>query len=393
MGAMLGRNSIQLARIFGIRIGVDTSWFIVLFFIIFVLSGSFRDTLDSSDTVAYVTAVGSALLFFASLILHELGHALVARRRGIGTSGIDLWFFGGVAKLERDADSPGTEFQIAVAGPLVTLAVVGACVAAGVALAGSDSFWDAATLTRDAGVSPALLLLSWLATINAVIFVFNLVPAFPLDGGRIARAAAWKLTGDRLKATRTAAAVGQGFSYLMIGLGIYGVIRGALVDGIWLIVLGWFLGQAARGAVAQTAFSERIEGVTVADIMDREPVSIPSSLPLSRALDEFFLRYRWSWFPVVDPGGRFVGLVTEQRVQASGVGAAARERTIGDVMESDEGERRVGQDQPLESLLGSEPLRRTGALMAVDPDGVLRGVVTIEQVRRALQAADLPPGA
>src|SRR5207249_2951748 len=162
-----------------------------------------RNTLDSSDTVAYLTAVASALLFFVSLVLHELGHAVVARRLGIEIAGIDLWFFGGIAKMTRDTQSPGDEFKVAAAGPLVTLGVVAACMAAGAAAAGSwHEFWQTARLSSNAHVTPATLLLSWLASINALLFVFNLVPAFPLDGGRIARAVAWKVTGDRLKATR-----------------------------------------------------------------------------------------------------------------------------------------------------------------------------------------------
>ena len=177
-----GRGSIQLARIFGIRIGVTTSWFVVLFFFIFILSGQFRDVLDSSNGVAYLTAVASALLFFCSLVAHELGHALVGRRLGIETSGIDLWFFGGIAKMDRDADSAGTEFKVAAAGPAVTLAIVGLCVLIGVLTAGWHRFWDAVVLHRNVHVSPALLLLSWLAAINAAVFAFNLVPAFPLDG-------------------------------------------------------------------------------------------------------------------------------------------------------------------------------------------------------------------
>jgi Zn-dependent protease len=207
---MFGRTgSIQLARIFGIRIGVDVSWFIVLFFFIFILSGSFRTTLNSSDTVAYATAVASALLFFVSLVLHELGHALVARRLGIEIMGIDLWFFGGIAKMSKDTESPGAEFKVAVAGPIVTLGVVALCVAIGTAAAGWNTFVDAATLKNAPGVTPALVLLGWLASINAFVFVFNLIPAFPMDGGRIARAIAWRVTGNRLRATRIAAALGQ----------------------------------------------------------------------------------------------------------------------------------------------------------------------------------------
>ncbi len=386
-----GGRSIQLARLFGIRIGVTTSWFVVLFFFIFVLSSRFRAVLDSSDGLAYLTAVASALLFFCSLVAHELGHALVGRRLGINTSGIDLWFFGGIAKMDRDADSAGTEFKVAAAGPAVTLGVVAFCVLIGTLTVGWGRFWDAAVLNRHGHVSAALLLLSWLASINAAVFVFNLLPAFPLDGGRIARAIAWKVTGDRLRATRAAAGLGQGFAWLMMGGGLVLVLATRSVfNGLWLLVLGWLLGQAARGAVAQTAFAERIEGVTVADIMDREPVAIPADSPVSRALDEFFLRYQYPWFPVIDADGRLIGLAERDRVLgAERLGEGTR--AVREVMEGDLGDWRVGADETLESLLGSDALRRIGALLAVDRDGRLRGVVTLDQVRRALEGAALTP--
>ena len=239
-------------------------------------------------------------------------------------------------------------------------------------------------------VTPALLLLSWLAAINAAVFVFNLVPAFPLDGGRIARAIAWRLTGDRLRATRTAAGLGQGFSWLLMGGGLAEIlISGSLVSGLWLIFLGWFLGQAARGTVLQTAFAERIEGVTVADIMDADPVAIPADTPVTRALDDYFLRYRYPWFPVVDGERRLIGLAERERVQgAERLGEG--DHPVREVMEGELGDWRVPADETLESLLGSEALRRIGALLAVDRDGHLRGVVTLDQVRRALEGAALP---
>lgn len=387
---MLRRGtSIQLARILGIRIGVDVSWFVVLFIFIFLLSGQFRDVLNSSDGVAYLTAVSSALLFFVSLILHELGHAVAARREGIGIESIDLWFFGGIARMSRDTDSPGAEFRVAIAGPLVTVAVVAVCLAIGVATVGWPEFWDAVVLTQGANVTPALLLLSWLALINAVLFVFNMIPAFPLDGGRVARAVAWRVTGDRNRGTRFAATLGQGFAYILIGWGIFRLITGDLA-GLYTAVLGWFLLQAARGAVVQTAFSERIEGVTVADIMDREPVTIPAELPLLRAEDEYFMRYRWPWFGVVDGYGRYLGVVQQDRV-AGAVGAGHGHLTVSSVLDQDLGETRVSEDEPLEALLGSEPLSRLGAVFAVDRDGVLRGVVTLEQLRRALQQTTVVP--
>ena len=374
---------------FGIRIGVDFSWFVVLFLIIFLLSDRFRTVLDSSSGVAYLTAVAAALLFFLSIVLHELGHAFAARRQGIEISNIDLWFFGGIARMSSDTRTPGGEFAVAAAGPAVTLVIVVACSAAVALGSGMNELSDTAQFLDTASASPVVLLLSWLAEINLLLFLFNLLPAFPLDGGRIARAIAWKVTGDRNKGTRIAAWLGQAFAALFIGLGIFLLLSGAAFDGIWLAVLGWFLGGAARSTVVQTAFAERLEGISVADIMDREPVAIPGELAVQRAEEDFFLRYRWPWFPVVDGYGRYLGIVRQERVTgASSVGDD--QITVAMLVDDELGDTRVEQDTPIEALLGSEPLRRIGALFAVDTDGVLRGVVTVDQLRRALQRATQP---
>src|SRR5215207_6668877 len=275
---MFGGSSFALGRIFGIRIGVNASWFLILFLFIFWLSQSFTDILGD-QTTGYIAALAAAVLFFGSIVRPELGHAVAARRSGIEVSGIDLFFFGGVMKMNRDTDTPGKEFFVAVAGPLVTLAIVLVGTLVGTAIAGWDDFWEAARLDGAAPSEIPLLLISFLVTMNFILLAFNLVPAFPLDGGRIARAAAWKLTGDRTKATRFAAFVGQGFAVLLIGSGVYLSITGELFDGLWLAVLGYLLGQSARAAVVQTAMTSRLEGVTVADIMDSEPVTIPADLP------------------------------------------------------------------------------------------------------------------
>ena len=184
---MFGRgSSVRLARVLGIDITASYTWFFVLFIMIWGLSGVFQDTLaDQSSGVAYLTAVVGALLFFVSLTLHELGHPVVARRNGIEIAGIELWFFGGLAKMTRDTDSPGEEFRISAAGPAVTLVIVALCYGLAVLLGDSRQFDDAAQLSGS-GVSPVLGLLGWLATVNLFLFLFNIVPAFPLDGGRIA---------------------------------------------------------------------------------------------------------------------------------------------------------------------------------------------------------------
>ena len=392
-------GALTLFHIRGIRIGVDYSWFLVLFLIILWLSSFYRSVLDASnsDAAPYLLALASALAFFASILLHELGHAFVALRRGIGISDITLWMFGGVARMTRDSDSPGTEFKVAIGGPIVTLAIALGCVGVGIAAAGSDEFWRAMRVEEGADTSGILAMIAWLASINLLVLVFNLIPAFPLDGGRIARAIAWRLTGDRTRATRTAARLGQAFSYLFIGIGILLFIEGDVIGGIWLGLIGFILGQSARGAVLQTEFTSRIEGIRVADVMDDDPVAIPEDASVERALDEYFLRYRWPWFPVVDAAQRFRGLI--ERGAADAVPEVSRASSVvRDVFEADStGTLRVRDDEPLESLLGNDALRRLGALMAVDADGRLRGVITADQVGRALRNAlggggGTPPG-
>jgi Zn-dependent protease len=382
---MFGGGSIQLARVFGIRIGVDWSWFIVLFLIIWNLSGYYDDVTRSN---AFALAVISALLFFLSILLHELGHAWVAIRNGIAIEGIDLWMFGGVAKLSKDSDSPGVEFRIAAAGPLVTLVIALVCFALGSAISSGTDALDSLQFNRNVtGATTAVL--GYLVSINLLLLVFNLIPAFPLDGGRIARAIAWRLTGDRNRATRFAARLGRGGGYLMIGAGVaVYAFTGDFVGGIWLAFIGWFLAGAARSAEAQADFAGRIEHIRVADVMDAEPVAISDSASLADAEHDFFLRYGWAWFPVTDSSGRLVGVVSREAVESVPADLRAGQR-VASVMARDDGSSglRVRLDEPLENLLGQEGLTRLGAIMAVDGEGVLRGVVTIDAVRRALQGA------
>ena len=387
---MPARTALTLFHIRGIRVGVDYSWFVVLFLVIIWLSGFYRSVLDVADDAVepYLLAVASALLFFTSILLHELGHALVAMRRGIGISDITLWLFGGVARMKRDSDSPATEFLVAVAGPLVTLAIALACIGAGIGVAGPDEFADAMLVERGADTSGVLALVAWLGTINTLILFFNLIPAFPLDGGRIARAIAWKLSGDRNRATRFAAMLGQGFAYLFIAAGIFWALGvGNVVGGIWLALVGFILVQAARGHVLQAELGSRIEGISVADVMDPDPVAIPEGASVERALDEYFLRYRWPWFPVVDATDRFLGLIVRDAADAVPEPVRATS-TVADLLERDEGGTlRVRDTAPLDSLLGNDALRRLGGLAAVDADGRLRGVVTADEVGRAMRGA------
>jgi Zn-dependent protease len=385
---MTGGGGVTLFRIRGIRIAVDFSWFVVLFLIIIWLSSFYKDVLDEpqGSSAPYLLAVASATLFFASILLHELGHAFVARRHGIGVSGITLWMFGGFARLEKDSDTPGTEFKIAIAGPLVTAAIVAACAVAGVLLAGGDEFRHAALTQADTRTSGIAAMVSWLGSINLFVLGFNLVPAFPLDGGRIARAIAWKRTGSRNSGTRFAATLGEWFGLFLIaaGLGYFAAYRGDIFTGVWFAFIGFILRGAAKAAIAQTKVTSRIEGISVADVMDRDPVAIPEGASIEQALDEYFLRYRSPWFPVVDAAQHFIGLV--DRGAADNVPAVERASSVvSDVLARDSGSLTIREDDPLESVLGNESLRRLGALIATDAEGRIRGVLTIDAIGKAMR--------
>src|SRR5256885_4297304 len=229
---MLGR-SIQLGRIFGIRIGANPSWFVVLFLLIWLLTGQYKDAFPGHDTKAFGLAVASALLLFFCILLHELGHAVVARRNNVPIAGIELWLFGGIATMTREPDTPGAAFRIAAAGPFVTLLIAVGAWAAGGLIWGWGNFVDAAGLSERFGYSSAEVLLGYVALVNSGLFVFNIVPGYPLDGGAILRAITWWRTGDRLRATRFAARTGRLLAYALMALGVYWAIQFNLFSGLW----------------------------------------------------------------------------------------------------------------------------------------------------------------
>jgi Zn-dependent protease len=383
---MFGGKPITLFHVRGIRIAVDWSWFLFLFLIILWLSSFYGNVLDESGSTStpFVLAVASALAFFASIVLHELGHAFAAQRSGIGISSIQLWIFGGMARMDRESPNAAAEFKVAVAGPLVTLAIVVVLTVIGVAAVGADEFRRAVEIESGSGVSGAMAMVGWLAWINGVVLLFNLLPAFPMDGGRIVRAVAWRLTGDRNSATRFAAGLGRIFGYLFIAGGLALTVTGDAFSGVWLALIGFIISSSARAASMQTRLTGKISSLQVSDVMDRQPVTILDELSVEQALDEYFLRYRWPWFPVVDAAHHFLGLVV--RDKADEVPETSRTSWhVSDLLEHNDGTFQVRDDAPLDSLLSSNALRRFGALMAVDADGRLSGVITVEQVGRALR--------
>jgi len=349
------RENVQLARVFGIRIGVEWSWFVVLFVVIYVLRQYFAQILPSGSQ-AFTVAVLSTLLFFGSLVAHELGHALVARRLGLQIDGIDLWLFGGFTRTRGDISTPRAEFSLAAAGPAVTAAISLLSVLIGLAFGSLQRIVQVALFEQNVHATAALALFSWLALINLFLLVFNLVPAFPLDGGRMAQAVAWHVTGDRNKAARTTARIGQVFGWILIVGGVAIFLRGSFLDGAWLGLIGFYLEQVARKAVAQTKIVDRLKDVKVADIMDTQPLTIPGETSLLR------------------------------RERVSQELAGGRPALTAAEVSDDAPPWRIDTTANLESLLGSEGLGALGAVIAVDSDGILRGVVTLQAIRTALGA-------
>ena len=382
-----GGSTFTLFRVRGIRIAVDWSWFLVLFLVIFWLSDFYGDVLDkpSGSTEPYLLAVASAVGFFGSIVLHELGHAFEAQRHGIGITTIRLWIFGGMAQMDRESDSPGTEFKVAAAGPAMTLLIAILLIAYGVFTAGVSDFRDAMELKLTADTTGITTMIAWLASINLIVLAFNLLPAFPMDGGRIVRAIAWKITGKRSAATRFAAGLGRIFGYLLIGLGLFWAVSGSVFSGVWLALIGFLITGSAKAATAQTSITSKIEDVRVADVMDTQPVTMPGSITIETALDEYFLRYQWSWFGVTDAEEHFLGVI--QRETAEAVPVNERKAiSVSDLIETGTSQYRIEENAYLESLLGNPDMRRFGALFVTDVEGRLSGVITVEQLGMALRA-------
>ena len=363
--ALGGPGSLQVARVFGIPIFVHFSWVLVFALIAWTLATDyFPDHYPELAVTSYWgRGLTASLLFFASILLHELGHSLVALRSGIAIESITLFIFGGVARLASEPRDGRTEFRIAAAGPLVSilLAALFAAVASSVG-----------------GASGAVA--RYLAMVNVIVAVFNLVPAFPLDGGRLLRGVLWRPLG-KLRATRLAAGAGTFFAYFLILSGAINLLRGAAVTGIWHVLLGWFLKEAAVSAYRQVRLDDALEGLVVADVMIREVLTIPADLPLSEAVREHFGRTGFGAYPVVR-GGSVVGLLCLRDVlrqpheerQVTSVQAAMVPLTEDLTAQADE---------PVTETIGRLGASAAGRLIVME-NGRMVGLVTLRAVLRWL---------
>jgi Zn-dependent protease len=374
---MTGRT-IRIARIAGIPVGISPLWLVIVALITWSLAvGYYPDRVEGiSSGGAYLLGFASALLLFASVLAHEFGHALVARGRGVEVEEIDLWLLGGVAKMGDNPHEAGDELRFAIAGPLVTL-----CVAAG---------FGALALGLPSSAPESLrALVTYQAEVNLLILGFNLLPAFPLDGGRVARSLIWLRTGDRRRATSIASMLGRGFGYSLIGLGLLGVLNG-LPGGLWFVIIGFFLAAAARAELAEEEIEETFQGVRARELMSAPAISLPADLTLAQAVQDHVGRHRFTAFPVIDPGGRVEGLLSLDAI-ARTPPAQRGVRSTGEASDRDPG-LVIREDEDVTALLHRPAFIRTGRAVVVDPAQRPVGMVSVTDVQRAVRAAQLGAG-
>ena len=312
------KASIHLGTVWGIPIGLHVSWFLVFGLVLFSLSsGYFPAEYPGLSMIWHVAlAAVTTVLFFGSVQLHELGHALLALRNRLPVRGITLFIFGGVAQIGREPQTAGAEFRIAIAGPLVSL--------------GLAAFFGV-TYLLDQQIPYLAAPSLYLMRINLMLALFNMIPGFPLDGGRVLRAIVWKLTGSYQRATQLASASGQLVAFGFIGWGVYTVFTGEFLNGLWLAFIGWFLQNAAASAGQQVSLQEQLRGITVAQAMSRDAAYIPALTPLSQLVQERVLGRGQHTFFVTDFAGQAVGLLTLQEITRVPQ-VAWRTRTAGQAM-------------------------------------------------------------
>ncbi|MDI6783076.1 MAG: site-2 protease family protein [bacterium] len=281
-------SGIKLGRVFGIPIKLDFSWFIILLLVILSLQGIAP---PGPVLLRWLWSIITALLIFGSVLAHELSHSYVALKKGIAMRGITLFIFGGVAETSEEPRTAREEFQIAAAGPAMSILI---------ALVS----WSLGVLAPLLHLGPGLVwILNQVKLVNLMLVVFNLIPGFPLDGGRLFRAVLWKATGNLRKATRIASNIGRFFGFLLIFIGFWlAFFLNNLLNGIWLIFIGWFLEQAARSSYQQVLLRRALSGIKLNEVMTKNVVSVPSTLTLEEVVNDYFFKYRYSSFPVVDNG-------------------------------------------------------------------------------------------
>ncbi len=371
-------RAVRLGSIRGIPIKAEWSLLVIFGLLTWSLASAGLPELAGGYTgPEYWTAAAlTTAAFLGSLLVHELSHSIVARRHGIEVRDITLWLLGGVSRIEAEASTPSDDLRIALAGPGASIGI-------------AVSAFLAALVCAAAG-APDLFVacVAWLASINVLLAVFNLVPAAPLDGGRVLRALLWRRSGDRVRAAISATRAGRVFAYVLVVAGFTEFVFVASVSGLWLVLLGWFLLTASRAEEAQIRMTRDLAGVRVAAVMTADPVTIPDDLNADQVLHEYMLGRHCSSFPVVDRTGQVIGLVTLRQLRELPAGRRATTRVAEIATPISE----VPQAEPEEFLL--DVLRRTSTArgdgrILVFLNGRLAGIVSPTDVARVVEVAEL----
>jgi Zn-dependent protease/predicted transcriptional regulator len=366
------RSNIRLGKISGIEIGLHYSWFIIAALIAFSIGERFHQMNPNwSSRQTWTAALITAVLFFVSLLLHELAHSLVAQARGLKVKAITLFALGGVSQIEDDATDPKTEFWVAIVGPITSLIIGLVCLAIAPGLG-----WRRSPPTAVSAV------FFWLGYINVSLAVFNLIPGFPLDGGRVLRSIIWAITKNADRSTRISARVGQVVAFLFILDGIWQYFSGAGFGGLWIAFIGWFLMDAAKSSYAQVEATSALRGLRVSEVMSRDCVTVDRGMSLQDFVDAYLLKTGQRCFAVEDQG-RFVGIITPREV-----GAIPRERwdqtTVREAMRPLGELHVVAPDTPVLDALKLVASNDVNQLPVV-VNGVLQGMVSRSQLVQLLQ--------
>lgn len=366
-------NGIRIGRILGVQIALHPSWFVIALIVTYLMAaGQLPATYPTwPEAVYWVVGALISLFFFGSVLAHELSHALVARRIGLKVRDITLFIFGGAANMEGDVERPRDEALMAAAGPLTSLVIGGAMLGISVVI----------------GLPEVQALIGWLGYINITLGVFNLIPGFPMDGGRILRAVLWKFRGDKNAATRNAAVVGRLFGYLLIAVGVFLIFQGASpFNGVWLALIGWFLSNAAESAVAQLSVEHALHGIKVRDVMESNPPSVSPNESVSDLVNERLILGGHRSFVVSHGDGGLAGIVT-----LSDVRRLPRENWDGarvtDIMTRYADLATIGPDAALEDGLKLLQAREVNQVPVVTGEGrTVVGLLTRAGILRLIEA-------
>jgi Zn-dependent protease len=360
----------RVGRIAGVEIRIDQSWALIALLVTYSLFLRFSQVYDDLATgAAAVLAVGAALLFFASVLTHEMAHALMARHRRIPVKGITLFIFGGATHAKVESRGPADEFLISVVGPLTSLGL-------------GALFGAIAVFGRPLLPEPVAGAFGYLGVVNVILAIFNLLPGFPLDGGRVLRSAVWRITNSLPRATRVASIAGQVVGFLLIGLGLVSLLQRDVGGAIWLAFIGWFLAQAARTSYEELQVRSILQGVDAEDVMARNLVAIPADITLDEAVERHFMRYDHGGFPVEDESGTvgFITLRGVRRVPREEWPSRTVRRSMGDL----DDQVTVSPNTRMDRVLGKLQDGETNRVLVVE-DGDVIGIITPTDVARWLQ--------